>query len=456
MGIESKSHPPRRKISLAGLVPLLLAGMSLVLALPQTGRAQTQPTQATTVPLMLPGGLAYDSAGDLFFAEIARHVVRRVSPTGILTTVAGTGVQGFGGDGGPAASALLDSPEAVAVDGAGNLFIADSHNHRIRRVDAASGGITTLAGTGQVGASANGTLAKNAQMDRPTAVAFDTAGNLFFADSGTHLVRRIDHATSILTTVAGNGVQGFSGDGGPALAAAIDTPSGLAVDGTGNLYLADTHNQRVRRVDAATGVITSVAGTGQPGFSGDGGAAGMAALRLPRGLALDAAGNLYLADASNHRVRRIDAATGQITTVAGDGTQGYAGDSSAAVAASLDSPRTVALSPASLPTLSDTSNQRVRQVDAAAVIHTLAGLGGGTSAGGTSAGTLTLAAPNVVLYGTGTVQATLAASAATGSVTFFDTVANTTQTLGAMPLLGNAASFPTAGLPAGNHRISAT
>ena len=456
MGIESKSHPRRRKISLAGLVPLLLAGMSLVLALPQTGRAQTQPTQATTVPLMLPGGLAYDSAGDLFFAETARHVVRRVSPTGILSTVAGTGVQGFGGDGGPAVAALLDSPGAVALDGAGNLFIADSHNHRIRRVDAGSGGITTLAGTGQVGASANGTLAKNAQMDRPTAVAFDTAGSLFFADSGTHLVRRIDHATSILTTVAGNGVQGFSGDGGPALAAAIDTPSGLAVDGAGNLYLADTHNQRVRRVDAATGVITSVAGTGQSGFSGDGGAAGMAALRLPRGLALDAAGNLYLADASNHRVRRIDAATGQMTTVAGDGTQGYAGDSSAAVAASLDSPRTVALSPASLPTLSDTSNQRVRQVDAAAVIHTLAGLGGGTSAGGTSAGTLTLAAPNVVLYGTGTVQATLAASAATGSVTFFDTVANTTQTLGAMPLLGNAASFPTARLPAGNHRISAT
>ena len=282
----------------------------------------------------------------------------------------------------------------------------------------------------------------------------DASGDLFFADAATHLVRRIDHATGSLTTVAGNGVQGYSGDGGPALSASIDTPSGIAVDGAGNLYLADTHNQRIRRVDAATGVITSIAGTGLSGFSGDGSRAASAALRLPRGVSLDSAGNLYIADSSNHRIRRIDAATGTMTTIAGDGTQTYAGDTSPAVTASLDSPRGVTLSPgASLPTLSDTANGRVRQVDAAAVIHTIAGLGGG---GGTGANSLTLTAPTVVLYGTGAVNATLSASAATGSVTFFDTVGSTTQTLGSAPLLTNAATFPTAKLAAGPHRLAAT
>ncbi len=417
--------------------------------------AQVMPTQATTVPLLLPGGLAYDAQGDLFFAETSNHVVRRVSATGVLTTVAGTGVQGFAGDGGPASAARLDSPAAVAIDAAGDIFIADSHNHRIRRVDAASGAIATVAGTGVAGESADGTAASAAQIDLPVALALDAQGDLYFADARRHVVRRVDATTGLLRTVAGNRTQGFAGDGGVATAAPIDTPTGLAVDGAGDLYLADTHNQRVRRVDAATGVITTVAGTGQPGFSGDQGPAIAAALRLPRGLVVDAAGNLFVADASNHRIRRIDAASGQMTTIAGDGTQRFAGDGSPAVTASLNSPRAVALSPAALPTLSDTGNARVRQVDAAAIIHTIAGLGT------TTAGALELAAPNVVLYGTGTATATLEASPATGSITLFDnagsgSLGSGTVTLGTVALSGNAASYSTGALAAGSHRLSAT
>lgn len=415
--------------------------------------AQTLPTKATTVPLVRPGGLAYNSAGDLFFAEAGRHLVRRVTAAGVLTTIAGTGVQGFAGDGGPALSALLDSPDAVALDAAGDVYFADVHNHRIRRVDAASGIITTVAGTGVAGAGASGTLAGAAPLDRPTALALDGSGNLFFADAGTHLIRRVDHASGVVTTVAGTGAQGYSGDGGSAVSALVDSPWGLAVDGAGNLYVADTHNQRIRRIDARTGVVTSVAGTGQAGSSGDGGGATAAALHLPKGLSLDAGGNLFLADSSNHRIRRVDATTGGMTTAAGDGTQAYTGDGGLAVAASLDSPASISLSPtAALPTLSDTSNERVRQVDATAIIHTLAGVGGGAGA----AETLTLSAPAVVSYGTGTLNATLVANSASGSVTFFDTAGTAVQTLGAAPLAANAASFSTASLGAGPHRISAT
>lgn len=348
--------------ALVTALPLLLAPLL---------RAQMQ---ATTVPLILPGGLDYDGAGNLYFAETGKHVVRKVDTGGVLTTVAGTGVQGFGGDGGPATAAMLDSPMAVAHDSAGNLYIADAHNHRIRRVDAVSGVISTFAGTGVGGSSANGTLAVQARMDLASALAIDTAGDLYFADIRAHVVRRIDHVSGMVATVAGDGVEGFSGDGGAATAAAIDSPSGIALDPSGNLFLADTHNHRVRRVDAATGVITTVAGTGQPGFAGDAGAAPAARLSLPHGLALDAQGNLFVVDSRNQRVRRVDAATGQILTIAGSGMQGFAGDGGAATAAEMDTPRAVVVAPGGRATIADSGNNRVRQVDGAANLQTIAGL----------------------------------------------------------------------------------
>ena len=233
---------------------------------------------------------------------------------------------GYGGDGGPAASAALDSPAGVAADAAGNLFIADTGNHRVRRVDAATGVITTVAGTGTFGYAGDGGPATSAALAIPSAVAVDAAGNLFIADAGNSRVRRVDAATGVITTVAGTGAPGYGGDGGPATGAALNDPSGWRWTPRATCSSPTRATSRVRRVDAATGVITTVAGTGAAGYGGDGGPATAAALNYPAGVAVDAAGNLFIADTYNHRVRRVDAATGVITTVAGTGAAGLGGD----------------------------------------------------------------------------------------------------------------------------------
>ena len=431
--------------------------MFFATSLATSARAQTQ---ATTLPLMLPSATAFDAAGNLYFAETGNHVVRKVTSAGIITTVAGNGVQGFAGDGGLATSAELDSPAGLALDAAGDLYIADSHNQRVREVNAATGITATIAGTGAAGFSGDGGMATAARLDLPTALALDTAGNLYVADTNNHRVRRIAAATGAITTVAGNGVEAFTGDNGPATSASIDSPNGLALDAAGNLYIADTHNGRVREVSAASGLISTVAGAGVvagnvQSFGGDGGAATAAGLALPRGLTMDAAGNLYFADSANHRIRRISP-SGTITTVAGQGTENFAGDGAPAVSASLDSPRSVAVSPAGLLTLADSGNQRVRQLDALPApgpdIHTIAGLGATSSSAA-----LSLIGPSVVVYGSGSITATLATSStATGSVTFLDTSGGAQTTLGTAGLISDSASFSTATLATGAHNLVAT
>jgi sugar lactone lactonase YvrE len=431
----------------------------LCLAIVFTASVRAQ-TQATALPLLLPSATVFDAQGNLYFAETGNHVVRKLSSAGTISTVAGNGVQGFSGDGGPAVAAELDSPAGLALDAAGDLYIADSHNQRIREVSAATGAITTIAGTGAAGFSGDGGAATAAQLDLPSALALDPAGNLYVADTANHRVRRIASASGLIATVAGNGIEGFAGDGGAATTAQIDSPSGLALDAAGNLYLSDTHNGRVREVSAASGAISTVAGVGvAPGgvqsFAGDGGAATAAGLALPRGLTIDAAGNLYFADSANHRIRRISP-SGIITTVAGQGTESFTGDNGSAAAASLDSPRSVAISPDGLLTLADSGNQRVRQLNAQPApgpeIYTIAGLGASTSST-----TLTLSGPSVVAYGNGSVTATLAtATDATGSITFLDASGGTQTTLGATSLNSDAASFSTAALSAGAHSLIAT
>lgn len=414
-------------------------------------------SQAAT-SLMSPAAIVFDSQGNLYFAEPGNHVVRKFSAAGSLSIVAGNGVQGFAGDGGAATAAELDSPQGLALDAAGDLFIADTHNHRVREVAAATGTIFTVAGTGAAGFSGDGGAAQAAALNRPTALALDAAGDLYVADTGNHRVRRIAAGSGVITAVAGNGTQGFAGDGGPAVAAAIDSPGGLAVDAAGNLFIADTRNGRVREVNALTGVVTTVAGTGGAGgniqsFSGDGGASAAAGLALPRGLALDTSGNLYIADSANHRVRRISA-SGVIATVAGQGTEGFAGDGAPAIAANLDSPQSVALSPGGLLTMSDTANQRIRQLDAQPApgpdIHTVAGVGAG---GG---GTMTLSGPATALYGSGAVTATLnVAGAATGSVTFSGTSGGVAEALGSATISGDVATLSLSGLAVGTYSVVA-
>ena len=380
--------------------------------------------QAVNAQLGEPDSVAVDGAGNLFIADTLNHRVRKVDSAGIVTTVAGTGESGLGGDGGAALDARLTYPFSVAVDDAGNLFIADAGNYRIRKVDR-KGLITTVAGTGESGLGGDGGPALDARLAYPISVAVDGAGNLFIADSGNYRIRKVDTA-GVITTVAGTGESGFSGDGGPATAARLRTPRGLAVDGMGNLFIADRYDNRIRMVDAA-GIITTVAGTGESGFSGDGGQAVGARLYGPRGLAVDGAGNLFIADTFNdrirkvgsagvvttiagtgesgdggpavdarlafpegvavdgagnlfmadlidHRIRRVDTA-GVITTIVGTGERGFSGDGGAAVAARLDSPRGVAVDGAGNFFIADSGNGRIRRVDTAGVITTVAGTG---------------------------------------------------------------------------------
>ena len=387
---------------------------------------------AVAAQLDRPQGVALDGAGNLYIADYGNHRIRKVDAAGAITTVAGDGTRGFGGDGGPAVAARLYLPTGVALDGAGNLYIAERGNSRIRKVDAA-GVITTVAGDETIGYGGDGGPATAAQLYYPDGVAVDGAGNLYIADRVNDRIRKVD-AAGVISTVAGSGTNGFSGDGGAAVAAQLNFPSGVALDGAGNLYIADTFNNRIRKVDAA-GVISTVAGTGRGGYGGDGGPATAAQLGGPEGVAVDGAGNLYIADSDNHRIRKVDAGgvistvagreeigdggaatgaqlyapggvavdgydnlyiadvdhnrirkvdagTGVISTVAGDGTEGFGGDGGAATAAQLRNPFGVAVDGAGNLYIADTFNHRIRRVNSAGAITTVAGYGPTGEGGG--------------------------------------------------------------------------
>ena len=315
---------------------------------------------ATGASLNSPAGVTADAAGNLYIADFFNHAIRKVDAGGTITTVADNGIAGFSGDGGPATSAQLSFPDGVAFDAAGNLFIADRNNHRIRKVDAATRIITTVAGDGTAAFAGDGGLATAASLSSPWGVALDAAGNIFIVDNGNDSIRRVDASTGIITTVAGTGTQGFSGDGGPATSAMLNFPTGVAVDTAGNFYIADQANHRVRKVDTG-GTITTVAGTGTAGFSGDGGPATSAMLIFPWGVAVDTAGNLFITDRNNHRIRKVDT-TGTIRTVAGTGTQGFSGDDGPATSADMNFPSGVTLDAAGNIFTSEQGNNRVRRV----------------------------------------------------------------------------------------------
>ncbi len=391
---------------------------------------------AINAQLQYPDGIAVDAAGNIYFTDRDAGTIRKISPNGTIGAFAGTGAIGSAGDGGPAANALLSDPTGLALDSAGNLYIADTGNNKIRMISP-DGAIATVAGTGEFGYSGNGGPARDAQLSGPEGVAVDSAGNLYIADTFNNLIRKVAPGGAI-DNYAGNGFPGYSGDNGPATGSAIFLPTDVAVDRQGNLYIADLGSIRIRKVTSGIistiagnskstvpldgspavsvrltgptglavdsngnvyfaegsigsgsglnggdfkiwkvtpeGVISTAAGNGLRSYSGDNGSAARAQVNTPAGMALDAAGNLYFADSANNRVRKISP-DGSIVTVAGIGTPGFAGDFGPAPSAALNQPMGVAVDPDGNLYIADTGNNRVRFINANGMIYTVAGNG---------------------------------------------------------------------------------
>lgn len=316
---------------------------------------------ATSAELWAPLCVALDGNGNLYIADTNNNVVRKMTPGGTISTVAGSGASGYSGDGGPATSATLNFPSGIALDGAGNVYIADTENNVIRKVTAA-GTITTLAGTGKAGYSGDHGQATSAELNAPWGLTLDTAGDLYIADSSNNLIRRVA-PTGTITSVAGTGKAGYSGDSGPAISATLHTPSGVTLDTAGDLYIADMGNAVIRKVTAG-GSITTVAGTGKAGYSGDNGPATSAELAGPMGVAVDGSGNIYIAIQGNQAVRKVTPG-GTISTVAGIGLLGYSGNGGPATSARLWAPGGVTLDGSGGFYIADTLNNVIRRVSAA-------------------------------------------------------------------------------------------
>jgi streptogramin lyase len=330
---------------------------------------------ATSAQLNNPMGMAVDNSGNLFIVDNSNNSIRRVDAvTGIITTYAGNQSSGYSGDGGPAVSAQLNDPEAIALDATGNLYIADGNNNCIRRVDNSSKQITTIAGNGTAGSIGDGSLATLAQLSFPTGVFMDGPGNIYISDHSNR-IRVINNSTGIISTIAGNGTAGFSGDGGPATSASLSTPLYPVVASTGDIYFPDYGNDRIRKINSQTGVISTFAGN-YLRFGGDGGPASSAVFLLPIDVKFDNSGNLLIADMDNDRIRKIDASTKVITTIIGNGVRTFAGDGGLASAASIHQPQDMAVDNAGNIYVADLGNNRVRKVDAVSgIITTAAGNG---------------------------------------------------------------------------------
>lgn len=312
--------------------------------------------QAASAELNDPRAVAVDSKGNLYILDYLNYRVREVTALGTISTVAGTGTNGSTGDGGAATSAEIRGGLGIAVDSSGNLYIPDGSV--VRKVSQ-SGLITTVAGNGTFGYTGDGGSALGATLEGPLGVAVDSSGNLYIADSSANVVRKVD-TSGIITTVAGSSNGGFGGDGGLATSAQLSQPNAVAVDSNGNLYIADSGNNRIRKVNTS-GVISTVAGNGKAGYSGDGGPATSAELNDPTGIAIDTSGTLYIADFKNNRIRVVDS-SGNIATYAGSGTYGFKGDGGSAPAAELAYPGSVAVDSSGNLYIADRGNERVREV----------------------------------------------------------------------------------------------
>jgi sugar lactone lactonase YvrE len=351
---------------------------------------------ARSANIVQPTGVAVDALGNIYIVSSDQNKVFKVDASGILTVVAGNGTHAYSGDNGSATEAALYTPQAIAVDFAGNLYIADTVNERIRVVNTQStpikvAGVTiepqniaTVAGTGAYEYSGDGIAAVNAELEYPNGVAVDRSGRIYIADTYNQRVRVVD-TNGIINTVAGNGTQGYSGDGGPATNAELNFPNGVAVDNSERIYITDTYNQRVRVIDA-NGIISTAAGTGTQAYTGDGGPASQAALDNPVALSVDASGNVYIADLGNQRIRVVNTGAKAITvanvtiesaniaTVAGTGAQGFGGDGGPAIKAELNNPNGLTVDASGNLYIADTDNLRIRLANMAKGVVAVANL----------------------------------------------------------------------------------
>lgn len=315
---------------------------------------------ATAAKMNTPSGVAVDHFGNLYITDQNDNCVRRVDTAGIITTFAGTGSSGSLGDGGLATDAQLFFPQGVTTDPSGNVYIADQFNNLVRKVNIVTGIITTVAGTiGAIGYSGDNGPATAAHLWHPADVAADQYGNVYFVDQDNSVMRKVD-AAGIITTMAGTGTAGFSGDGGPSTAAKLNFPQGIAVDTAGNVYIADLYNSRIRKINVATGIISTVAGNGAATFSGDGGPATDAALWDASAVAVDTNGNLFISDYYNSRIRKVSSTTGIITTITGNGVSDFCCDCGMATAAEIYYPQGVAADRKGNVYIADYGNHRVR------------------------------------------------------------------------------------------------
>ena len=331
-----------------------------------------------------------------------RTIVKTIPPQNkpfIIVAFAGTGTQGWSGNNGPALNSRLNRPRGIHKNSAGNVYIADRSNHQIRYVDAVSDNIYAVAGVGTVsGYNCNNCNPLTARLDSPQGVFIDGSGNVYIADTSNHIVRKVIAGGNIVNVAGTPGTQGSSGDGGAATSARLRSPGDVALDNAGNIYIADTGNCKIRKVDAVTSFISTYAGTGTCGYNGNGGSATSTRLNSPRQLAFDSAGNLYVADTSNNRIRKIDKITGIVTTVAGGGA---GGDGGLAVNAQLNAPEGIAVNQFGTLYIADSSNNRIRKVDAATgIISAHAGTGsqGNTGDGGLATSALLNRPRRVIAY----------------------------------------------------------
>ncbi len=316
---------------------------------------------AAAAHLSEPFMCAFDSTGNLYIAEATNHCIRRVDvDSGVITTIAGKGDQGYSGDGGPATGATFNQPYSLQVDSNGDVYVVDRLNYVIRKVDAATGIINTVAGTGEAGYGGDGGPGTMAQFREPNDCFLDGSGGLFIADIQDQRIRRLDLASGIITTFAGNGEKERSGDGLPATEASILGARAVCMDSAGNTYIAEREGNGIRMVDTQ-GIMHTLAGTGEFGYDGDGGPALLATWGAPKAIRCDHAGNLLVVDTENHAIRRIESATSLVTTIAG-GRRGGEGDGGPATLAGMDRPHGLDLDTAGNIYIADSNNHRVRVV----------------------------------------------------------------------------------------------